>query len=358
MPKPSPMPNRPIFETAPVAEHRPSMTIGLLLAGMWKARKLGVLIIGAFVIAAILYVIFLRHPDYVATAVVEPPISSGPQLSGATQVLASFAGIESASSGAQFTKYLQVVGSTRFAARMDRDDGVMKILVSGWDEGTHTWTPPSGFVADAKAKLKAMLGMRPWAPPTTSSLATTLQHMTTIALVPGRSPLDLRSQVFSIAVTAPSRDLALNLLSWTLKSADDLVREDQLARTTNRIAYLTQQMGSTQEVYLRQSLQQILMVQEETLMTLRADKYYAIDVIDLPNVSDIPTGSSSTTILAIYALLGFAVYAGIVFVLLILRTRRTRPGFADPLREPFPDPLAATARYVRSGFGLVRTAPP
>jgi len=223
-------------------------------------------------------------------------------------------------------------------------------MIRGWNERTHTWTPPHGPLSALKAGVKAMLGMRPWAPPDATTLAKMLQTATTISLVPGKSPLDLRSQVFSIGVKAKNRALALNLLSWTLRAADDIVREDQLARTINRVAYLKQQIDATQEVYLRQSLQQILMAQEETLMTLQADKFYAVDLIDLPSVPSSPTGTSGVAILAIATMLGLVFYAAMVAYMLFRRLRNPRPSGTDPLRAPFPDPLGSAVGRLRAAF--------
>lgn len=348
MPGPSPATNTSIFDPPATGADRPVLTPALVSAGLWRAWKLGLSILAVFVGLALFYVTVLRHPPYVATAVIEPPISSGPQLSGASQMLASLAGVESNAGSAQFTKYLQVIGSTRFAEEMDRQHGVMRMLVSGWDPRTQSWTPPQGALADFKAKIKQLLGMPGWTPPDASSLAETLQSMTTIALVPGRSPLDLRSQVFSVSVRAKNREQALNLLTWTLRTADYIVRQDQLARTINRIAYLKQQIDATQEVYLRQSLQQILMSQEETLMTLQADKYYALDVVDTPSVSDKPVGTSGTAILFMAAAAGGLVYVLVVAFLLSRRLRNPRQG--DPLRTPFPNPIGMAVGRLKTAF--------
>lgn len=349
MPAPSPVPNKPVFEAAPPTEVRNVLTPALIVGGLRRGWALGVTLVAAFLTLGFFYVAFMHHAPYVATAVIEPPIAAGPQMSGAGQMLASLAGVEANAGSAQFTKYLQVIGSTRFAEQMDKDHGVLRILFPGWDPVTRSWHKPHGAMADLRAKFKAALGLPAWTPPDTSKLAAELQYMTSITLVPGKSPLDLRSQVFSVSVKAKSRDLALNLLTWSLRAADDIVREDQLARTTNRIAYLKAQIDSTQEVYLRSSLQTILMAQEETLMTLHADRYYALDVIDKPSVSDTPVGTSATTILAVFAAMGFVLYLGIVVWVMFARVRNPRLFGADPLRKPFPNPVGMV-------FGRLKTA--
>jgi hypothetical protein len=350
MPNTSASPNRPVFISPSDAaiDRGFVLTPGLVANGLWKGRSLGALIVAGFLVLAVVYIAFIRNLPYVATAVIEPPINSGSQLSGANQLFASFASVEGGGGASQFTKYLQVVGSTRFAERMEQDRGVMRILNGGWNPRTHSWTPPSGVMATINARLKAMLGMRPWEPPNIESLAQQLHGMLAISVVPGRSPLDLRSQVFSISVKARSPQLAYNLLSWTLRAADDVVREDQLSRTINRIAYLKAQIDSTEEVYLRQSLQQILMSQEEMLMTLHADKYYAFDLVDRPSVSNSPTGTPATTLLAIAAAAGLLVYVFVVVVLLVRRIKSPEP--AESLRAPFPDPLGSVFGRLRAAF--------
>jgi len=329
------------------------LTPSLFVAAIWRAKNLGYSILAASLLVAALIIAF-RQPVFVATAIIEPPLVPGSQMSGTSQMLASFAGIDPTGTTGQFTKYLQVIGSPRFAARLEQNHGVMKHLIAGWDEQTHSWKAPSGPIAFVKENLKSLLGLGGQVQPDASSLSEVLQKKIAIGLIPGKSPLDLKSQVFSVSVTLPDRNYAQALLAWSLRTADDIVREDQLERTINRVAYLKQTMITTDEIYLRQSLQQILTSQEQTLMTLKTDKYYSVDLVDPPSVPQKPAGVAISTLLILSVFLGLIFYVLVVFVIVFRRTRSAKGKDEDVLSEPFPDPVNVITGYTKRISGRMR----
>lgn len=348
MSSPSPAASGPIFETPEV--RRRSLTPGLLIGGMLRAWRLGLVIGLAFVVLGVAYAA-IRRPMYDAAAVIEPPISPGAQPGGASQVLASFAGIEAGGgNAAQFTKFLQVIGSIRFAARMEHEHHLLETLMPGWNPQTRTWRRPTGLMNGIGNALNRLMGAPAWHPPGIPELAAQLKHDISITLVPGKSPLELRSQVFTVAVHDTNPVRAYELLNWSLTAADEIVRQDQLGRTVNRIAYLKREIDATPEVYLRQSMQALLMQQEEMLMTLQADKFYAVDMIDMPSIPDRPVGTPGSRIVMFAILLGIVVHCVAVGVMLLKRLGNPAQPGGDPLRAPFPDPVGSAVGRLRAAF--------
>lgn len=331
---------------------------GLLPLGVFlRALRHGWRLILATAIACLLlmivYIALLRQPDYLAVAVIGAPANSS-LTSTSGQALSAITGIDIGGDETQFNKLIQVLSSTRLAARLEKDHGVMKRVFEGWDEQTKSWQPPPGILPAVKRVAKAMLGLPPWQPPTPSALANFLKQRMTIdpQKPPGQGPLSIRSSIFAVSIDYEDRDYAITLLRQILMDADALVREDQLAATASRIRHLNTAMTGTQELYLRETLQQLLMDQERTLMTLRADRFYAFDMIDPPNADPIPTGPSVPMFLLL-SLVGGGLLASVAIYVIALR--RHRAAFAtgtDPFAAPFPDPVAAFARL----FGASRPA--
>jgi LPS O-antigen subunit length determinant protein (WzzB/FepE family) len=346
-----PQTNLSVYEPGELAPQQ-AVPIGKLFVAVWRARMLTLFLTLVFILAAFLYVLFLRQPTYMATATIGPVTQTlGAANRGGIAALAGF-GIGGDSD--QFNKYRELLDSTRLAARLERDHGVMRHLIPGWDEATHSWQPPSDIVGTIKLAIRAMLGMPAWTPPTPASLSAILQMKLKVNSTSSAIELlERRDQIYTVNYESDDREYAIQLLAWILKDADTLVREDQLTTTANRIAYLKKEMDRTPEIYVRDTLQQILVDQENSMMTLQVDRYYAVDMIDPPNADTKPTGPSATSLLLGSAFGGIVLSLLIIYVLFRRRMMAARANGSDPLAEPFPNPFqwigALARRYRRSG---------
>jgi len=321
----------------PQASASRAITPALFVEGFCRATRLGQFIAAIMVVLFVLYIAFFRTLAYTASAVIEAPISSAANSQSRAQVLARFAGVDATGDSNQFGKFMQIMGSVRLAEQIERDHHISRLVFPGWNETTQTWEAPQGPIAAIKRFVKPLLGTPSWKQPDASQLAQYLRLHTTVSLVPSKSPFDLRSQVFTVSVKDRNPQMAYNLLTWTLQSADGIVRSDQLSRTNNRITYLKGLIAHAQELYLKENLQEILMSEEQTLMMLRSDRNFAIDLIDPPHVPSQPEGMSTVRLFMIFAFLGGIIYAAAVFWILLKRTGQSND--SDPLEAPFPDPI-------------------
>lgn len=323
----------------------PAVPLGKLFVAVWRARMLTLFLVLCCILAVVFYVLVLRQPTYTATATIGPVSATLSQ--GRPQGLAALAGLGIGGGDDQFNKYRQLLDSTRLAGRLERDHGVMRKVIPGWDEETHSWQQPGGLITSLKLGVRAMLGMPPWTPPTPATLAAMLQLKLKVqSTASGLELLDRRSQIYTVTFESRDRDYTVQLLNWILKDADTLVREDQLTTTSNRIAYLKKVMEHTPELYVRDTLQQILVDQENSLMTLQVDKYYAFDMIDPPSADTVPGGPSATTLLMGAVFFGLLIAFLIIYILFRRRMQHAYSDGSDPLAEPFPNPFRWIGRLV------------
>lgn len=333
----------------------PSSMIGvrLILAAFWRARALGLTYVGLCVFLMLLYIGLVRQPVYEAAAIIGPvPNSASSAPQGAAAALAGLAGVASDdSSGATFSKFTRVLTSTRLAARLERDHGAMKMLIGGWNPGEQKWEPPSGVAAWTTGLVKSVLGMPAWTEPTVEDLAAKLSTMVSVNPAAGSDPLQLRAQFYSVTVESRDRQMAARLLGWILQAADSLVREDQMIRTEGRIAYLTKTLNSTNDVALRDYLNQVMVGQEQTLMTLKADQHFAFDLVDPPSVPTRTVGFSNLTLLVLAVLFGFLIVVALMFLELQERMDAHFRTGKDPLADPFPNPIHQAIGSARRLFG-------
>ena len=317
---------------------QPAVPIGKLFVAAWRARMLILFSVLVCILGVFLYVLLLRQPTYLATATIGPVPKS--LSSGGRGQLAALAGLGLDADSDQFSKYRQLLDSTRLAARLERDHGVLHHIVPGWNEETHSWQRPSDFIGTIKLGIRAALGMPAWTPPTPATLSTLLQQKLKVnSTSSGIELLERHGQIYTITYESGDRDYAIQLLNWILMDADTLVREDQLTTTANRITYLKKEMDRTPQIYVRDTLQQILLDQENSLMTLQVDKYYAFDMIDPPNADPTPAGPSAMTLLIAAVFGGIAISLLIIYILFRRRVQIARTDGSDPLAEPFPNPF-------------------
>ena len=330
------------------------MSLGSLLAAFWRAR--GIVVFAAFLGGAISlsYITFLRTPQYMASAMVAPIESGGG--GGVKQAAAAFAGIDlGGMSSGDFDKFLHLLHSVRLAEVLQRKYGLMADAYPGqWDYVKHEWKKPSGTLAAVKAGIKSVLGLPPWSPPTASGFSVFLTKKIELQRVAGSSPLDLKNKTTIVSVELDDREEALRFLQLAIREADEISRQDQLTNTERRISYLTKLLDQTQEVYLKQSLQQLLMGEEQTLITARANKFYSIDMIDTPNADSIPTGTPPLKILIMGTMIGIFAALGFIYMVIRWRMQVAKETGEDPFVEPIVNPFSLAIYWLVSRYRDLR----
>lgn len=330
---------------------------GFYATAFGKARRLVLTIVAACLLLAIPYAL-TRQPVFEATAIIGPGAAASTGPKDTLSSLAASAGfaVNTGNNANVFDKYQHLLQATRLAEMLEQRQHVMRRLYAPlWDARAQRWKPPAGLFVALLSPLKAATGSQ-WQPPTTQSLAEMLRRMVVIHQPEAGSGglAALKSQLITVSLRYRDRQFAIALLNDILLDADILVRRDQLEETQNRIAYLEDALRNTSVVSLSNNLTQILGDQERVLMMVKADRYYAFDMVDPPNASFTPVGLGKMQILMLSIVFGLVVSAGAVFFMVRWRVARYVETGEHPFARPFPDPIGGSGRAVFRLFGVSR----
>ena len=309
------------------------LTFGLLFRAMLQSWRLVAAIAGCMVLLGVVYYEFVRAPAYEATAVIGPSAGMS-QMSGGG-LLGSLSAGFGMNGGDEFGRYRQIIQSDRLAGYLEKKQGWMRRIMLGWDPKTRASHPNTGLVTRAVIGVKKLFGI-PVTPPDETAFAALLDRIVTVTALGGDTPLR-PSVYYNVSVTVAGRQNAIDLLHDILLDSDQLARQDQIVSIRNRIVYLRDALQKTSEVNLQNGLQQLLLTQEQTLMSLEADRTWAFDLIDPPQAPPWPTGPGVAVVSLVLAFAGVLVSAGVIYLLLLRRLSEMAGYEEDPLEEPLMD---------------------
>jgi hypothetical protein len=278
------------------------------------------------VLAVAMYV--LVQPVYTASAIIGPPsqssatsmLSSGLDGGAGSTFKRLLGGATGSTGNDSFQEYQQVLHSSRLAAQLAEEDGLLpKLFSEQWDAEHKRWRAegdPNGFSANLKRALHRPVVLHPDA----NTLEDVLGHMFSVSAAPSSSASLLSMGTSYMIVTLKYRDPqeAENLLNIVLSRADAIIRQDQQRDVVARISYIESELPTITQAEQREALIQILSSQEEQKTMMVADKRFSFTMIDPPHASPIPTfpmRPSSTFLLSAFAALvsmALVVYLGTI----------------------------------------------
>jgi len=260
-------------------------------------------------------------PEYVAKMIVMPsdpgdgaaPGGSARQQGG--ELAAAFGitrpGPKTAST---FDRLRVLLSSVTLAERLQAKYGLMQRVFRGsWDPASGRWLRPQGERFESIEGIRAYLNLSTWSEPTLQRLAGYIGSGVVIEEVE-----DTTFYSLSFAHTDPA--FAQEILERVYREADDLLRAQDIERTTRYRDYLQGQLEATSTVEMRVGLVQLLLRQESVAMMLQSDLPYAARIIEPTTVSDQPTAPNPTTYVGRGVLGGGAI--AIVLVALVALFRR------------------------------------
>jgi hypothetical protein len=331
---------------------KPAVPPSLFISALWKTRKwIGIVTLGCIMAAFIIVALLPRK--YVATAVIAPPSESSGGTGGLSAAMGLGALVGGFSGGTtNFTKFLQLVQSDRLAASLEYNHHVLRTMnPQAWDDTTKSWRKPSGPIFFVKSALKSLIGRPSWEAPNTNRLADTLSKLVRVSPASTNNMLEIsafRNQITVVSVTYSDRNYAVALLNNILEDSDAIARRDRLETISNRVKYLQAVAENTTDVNLTNSIASLLLDQERALMMLKADRYYAFDMIDPPHAEITPIGTKPTTVIFALLLLGISTWAGVVYWLLNLRLAEVTETGEDPLARPLANPFKILVAEVKA----------
>ena len=266
----------------------------------WKA------ILACFVVTlALAFAINLTLPDtYTARMVLGPKTSSmlngsGSGLGRIGGALGTLAALQGQSGDSNYDRYRALLTSQDLANALLRDRSlVAHVFRLEWDSGAQNWRTPGGLWFDVKQSIKSMLGMRPWRAPGTGEMTRFLQQNV-------QASLDRSNNFTTLAYVDEDPEFARAFLLKLHGIADDMMRQTLLQTSQSRMDYLNAQLSVTNLADARLTLMELLQDESKTNMIGRADKGFAVEVIDQPSVPEAPSGPPRLVIVALLPLLAF-----------------------------------------------------
>lgn len=232
-----------------------------LLAGIW-ARRGRAALIALLIFAAGAAAILSAPRRYVAEAVVAPAETTGIATSSLLAPTVQFGGLLDPRPVGNFAVYLGALRSTEAAAMLARDTALLAQLTE--------WR--GAFPGGA---LRAWLGLGRDAD--LDDLRLWLDRNLAVTQTLG-------AVTWSVALAHPDRDAALDALQRLHAFAEAKVRADleQLAR--RRVAALEARLAREADLYIRQSLYEVLAQSQRAALIAAADEAVAARLVSAPSV--------------------------------------------------------------------------
>ena len=182
-----------------------------------------------------------------------------------------------------FDRLELVISSITLAETLQRKYGYLqKVFEGSWDPVGERWIRPSGKRFEWEQRVRGLFHLRTWSEPTIESLAEYLQGAILIEEHEG-SPFNTVSFIHA------DSQFALEVLRTVYAEADEILRQQDRKETTERKAYIVEQLERTSILEMRAALVGLLTHEESTMMMLLGSLPYAARVIEPAYVSEIPT---------------------------------------------------------------------
>ncbi|MFZ4688904.1 MAG: hypothetical protein ACOYLS_06680 [Polymorphobacter sp.] len=300
-----------------------------LHAVLGSVRRRWWLLPAGLLTALLLASIYLRTATYTYSAelkVYAAPSSSGSRVPSALGGLAALTGLAAGGPEAvsPFRLYLDAIYSPEVAARLARDPVLMHTLfVNEWDAPGRRWRQPRGLLGGIKRGVFGLFGLPQfgWQAPDGNRLQAFIADAVTVRQ-------SVRTPIATIGFNYPDPVFAVRFITRLSDTVDDVLREQQTARTRGNIAYLASKLDSVTLAEQRQALVTALTEQERQAMLAYGNAPYAADPFDIATASPEPTRPRPVPLLAGASVAGLL----LGFVLAVwLGRRERRPAVVAPL---------------------------
>lgn len=279
---------------------------GAFFALIWRDLWfIGLTVIG-FLILGNLYLHSVPQRYTVTMGVIAADIDSQTNQGGAGSALAGLIGVSLPETQGQtrMSLYLKYMTSVGMGDTILADKPMLhKIFKGQWDEKDQRWLMPKASVTTyIHNGFDRLLGypVVPPHPPTAETISGYLQ-----SLIDTKSAEVAPVTNISLATTDPQ--FGIQLLRYLHQKADSAMRQRALARSTQYIQYLRQQLDNVTRADQRAALIATLSSQEETRMAASSDVPYSVDVFSRPIASDGPTSPNPSLTYALCTFLGVVI---------------------------------------------------
>jgi hypothetical protein len=226
--------------------------------------------------------------------------------------------VPSGDTGSDFNLYLDLLKSRNIADEVAKDPRIMHTLYSGnWDEASQSWKdrPETRQIPVAMKRLTDFLGYPsvPWRVPDGESVLGFVTDNVTIEQDPRRP------YMAKVVMNWGDKDFAVQFLTKLHKTADEMLRQRAIKRTTDYIEYLTNTLAKVTVAEHRLALAQALSEQEKAAMVAKSGAPFAAEVLEEPWANSYPSFPQAFQTLARWGFIG--AMAGSTLALLFWRIR-------------------------------------
>jgi len=233
-------------------------------------------------------------------------------VSGGLAALMNLA-MPSGGTGSDFSLYLDLLKSRNIADELAKDPQFMHSLYAGyWDEATQSWhdVPETRRLPLAMKSFWESLGYPPvqWHEPNGETLLDFINFWVKIEQDPRRP------YMAKIVMNYGDKNFAAQFLTRLHKTADEMLRQRAIRRTTDYIAYLSNTLSKVTVAEHRLALAQALSEQEKAAMVAKSGAPFAAEVLEEPWASSYPSSPQGFQTLSRSTLIG-AIVGGVLALL-------------------------------------------
>jgi hypothetical protein len=283
------------------------MPIEELLAGLWQ-RRWRVLLLAGLLLAGGGAAVFGWPRSYVAEAVVAPAETTGIATSTLLSPVPAIGGLLDTRPTGNFAVYLGALRSAEAAAMLAEATPLVAWLTERRGEG-------------AMGALRAALDLRLVAD--LDDIRTWLERRLAVTQ-------NLGAVTWTLAIAHPDRDLALDVLRRLHDFAEAKVRADLEALARRRVAALEGRLLRESDLYIRQSLYELLAQSQRAGVVAAADEAVAARLVSAPSVGLRPALPNRSLLLLLLLVAAPGAALAVVGATVLLGAARPRLGRLEP----------------------------
>ncbi|WP_137181095.1 Wzz/FepE/Etk N-terminal domain-containing protein [Roseomonas sp. AR75] len=286
------------------------MPLDDLFAGLW-ARRVRVILLALLFLGAGATTVLLWPRSYVAEATVAPAETTGIATSTLLSATPTIGGLLDPRPTGNFAIYLGALRSVEAARALAAETPIL-------DELT-TWR-----TASPRGEIRALLGLRQAAD--LDDLRSWLERNLGVTQ-------NLGAVTWTISLAHPERDQALALLEHLHGFAEAKVRADLEELARRRVAALEDRLNREPDLYIRQSLYELLAQSQRAGVVAAADEAVAARLVSAPSVGIRPSLPNRPLLLLLLLVAAPLASLALVAAGVLLRRARRPPPFGA-LPEP------------------------
>lgn len=237
------------------------MPLEVLLAGLWR-RRLATVLLALMLFAGGASAVMLWPRQFLAEAVVAPAETTGIATSTLLAAAPAISGLFDPRPTGNFAIYLGALRSPEAAALLAETTELQSWLSARRQEG-------------AMAVLRAALDLE--RPADMDDVRSWLERNLAVTQTLG-------AVTWTLGIAHPDRDLALDMLNRLHGFAEGKVRADLEQMARRRITALEHRLARESDLYIRQSLYELLAMQQRTVVVVAADEAVAARLVSAPMV--------------------------------------------------------------------------